>query len=118
MKDISSANDETNRAMRSTGVNTPIFLTGCSRSGTTWLNSVFRDYLDGGFVNEGQFIISFGRRLSRYGDLSLNHNRLRLVDDLRHDSFFRSSSGIIRWRSIGNEYWRRNQLLRRWFWTS
>lgn len=66
----------------------PIFLTGFARSGTTWLNKLLCDYFDAGFVNEGQFIVSFGRRLARYGDLGIDRNRRRLIQDLRHDSFF------------------------------
>lgn len=68
--------------------NAPIFLTGFARSGTTWVNKLLRDYFDAGFVNEGQFIVSFGRRLARYGILELDSNRRRLVQDLRSDSFF------------------------------
>lgn len=66
----------------------PIFLTGFARSGTTWVNSLLRDYFDAGFVNEGQFIVSVGVRLRRRGELGLVPNRRRLVDGLRKDRFF------------------------------
>ncbi|MDA3876698.1 MAG: hypothetical protein PF483_06375, partial [Halothiobacillus sp.] len=66
----------------------PIFLTGFARSGTTWVNKLLRDYFDAGFVNEGQFIVSFGLRLSRYGDLRQDDRRRRLLRDLRKDEFF------------------------------
>lgn len=67
---------------------TPIFLTGFARSGTTWVNQLFRDYFDAGFVNEGQFIVSFGLRLGRYGDLNRDVNHERLLRDLAKDDFF------------------------------
>lgn len=80
----------------------PIFLTGFARSGTTWINELLRDYFDAGFVNEGQFIVSFGRRLARYGDLRLDENHQRLIRDLRNDSFFvilkKNYSVDIDWR--------------------
>lgn len=66
----------------------PIFLTGFARSGTTWVNRLMLDYFDAGFVNEGQFIIGFGRRIRRYGDLAIAGNRERLVRDLAKDRFF------------------------------
>lgn len=66
----------------------PIFLTGFARSGTTWVNRLMRDYFGAGFVNEGQFIVTFGLRLSRYGDLRQKENFRRLVTDLRRDEFF------------------------------
>lgn len=82
----------------------PLFLTGFARSGTTWVNKLLRDYFDAGFVNEGQFIVSFGRRLARYGDLELDSNRRRLIRDLRSDPFFailkKNYSVEIDWRRI------------------
>lgn len=66
----------------------PIFLTGFARSGTTWINRLMRDYFDAGFVNEGQFIVSFGKRIRRYGDLGIVRNRARLLRDLARDRFF------------------------------
>ncbi|TAM96216.1 MAG: sulfotransferase, partial [Rhodanobacteraceae bacterium] len=66
----------------------PIFLTGFARSGTTWVNRLMRDYFDAGFVNEGQFIVDYGRRVNRYGDLRLARNRERLVTALKRDDFF------------------------------
>jgi hypothetical protein len=79
----------------------PIFLTGFARSGTTWVNRLMRDYFDAGFVNEGQFIVAFGLRLSRYGDLCQQENFRRLLLDLRRDEFFsilkRNYSVTIDW---------------------
>jgi hypothetical protein len=66
----------------------PIFLTGFARSGTTWVNKLLRDYFDAGFVNEGQFIVSFGRRLAHFGDLRRAKNLSRLLWELRADPFF------------------------------
>lgn len=66
----------------------PIFLTGFARSGTTWVNRLMQDYFDAGFVNEGQFIINFGKRIRRYGDLEVACNRERLVRDMARDPFF------------------------------
>lgn len=82
----------------------PLFLTGFARSGTTWVNQLFRDYFDAGFVNEGQFILSFGLRLGRYGDLSRDDNHKRLLRDLSKDEFFailrRNYSVEIDWRRV------------------
>lgn len=66
----------------------PIFLTGFARSGTTWVNRLMQDYFDAGFVNEGQFIINFGKRIRRYGDLEVVRNREQLARDLTKDPFF------------------------------
>ncbi len=66
----------------------PIFLTGFARSGTTWVNRILRDYFDAGFVNEGQFIVSFGLRIAQYGDLCVDRNWNRLLRDVRDDPFF------------------------------
>lgn len=83
---------------------TPIFLTGFARSGTTWVNKVFRDYFDAGFVNEGQFIVAFGSRLSNWGDLRTGENFRRLLRDLRADEFFsileRNYGVEIDWRRV------------------
>jgi hypothetical protein len=67
---------------------TPIFLTGFARSGTTWVNRLMRDYFDAGFVNEGQFILTFGSRITRYGDLHTTRCRARFLKDLAKDDFF------------------------------
>jgi len=66
----------------------PIFLTGFARSGTTWVNRLMRDYFDAGFVNEGQFILAFGSRITRYGDLHTVRCRARFLKDLAKDEFF------------------------------
>lgn len=85
-------------------VQAPIFVTGFARSGTTWVNTLFREYLDAGFVNEGQFIVSYGLRLHRYGDLGKDGNRTRLLRDLRADAFFsilrRNYSVEIDWERV------------------
>jgi len=82
----------------------PIFLTGFARSGTTWVNRLMRDYFDAGFVNEGQFIVAFGLRLSRYGDLCQQENFQRLLLDLGRDEFFsileRNYSVTIDWHHL------------------
>lgn len=82
----------------------PIFLTGFARSGTTWVNSLLRDYFDAGLVNEGQFIVSFGRRIAHYGDIASVSNRRRLIQDLCRDPFFailaRNYSVEIDWQRI------------------
>lgn len=66
----------------------PIFLTGFARSGTTWVNRLIRDYFDVGLVNEGQFIVSFGRNLAKYGDLHVISNFDGLIRKLAQDRFF------------------------------
>ncbi len=82
----------------------PLFLTGFARSGTTWVNKLLCDYFDAGFVNEGQFIVSFGLRLARYGDLRRDEHRRRLWQDLRKDEFFsilsRNYNIEIDWRKV------------------
>lgn len=82
----------------------PIFLTGFARSGTTWLNRLMQNYFDAGFVNEGQFIVGFGLRLSRYGDLHHAENLRRLLEDLRRDEFFsilkRNYAVTIEWERL------------------
>lgn len=84
-----------------------IFVTGFARSGTTLVNNVFRNYLDAGFVNEGQFIVAYGLRLHRYGDLTVAANRRRLIHDLSRDSFFsilkRNYHVGIDWRRALND---------------
>ena len=77
-----------NHVSKSTDHATPIFLTGFARSGTTWVNHIFRDYFDVGMVNEGQFILTYGRKLPRYGDLSDPQHRRRLIRDLSRDDYF------------------------------
>lgn len=83
----------------------PIFLTGFARSGTTWVNHLFRDYFDAGFVNEGQFIVSFGLRLHRYENLKEPGNHRRLMRDLAKDRFFsilrRNYAIEIDWGRVG-----------------
>lgn len=84
----------------------PIFVTGFARSGTTWLNALMRDYFDAGFVNEGQFIIDFGMRLARYGDLCVAGNHERLIEDLRRNGFFstlrRNYAVEVDWRRVAD----------------
>ncbi len=84
----------------------PLFLTGFARSGTTWINRLLRDYFDTGLVNEGQFIVSFGLRLTRYGDLDQKAHRERLLRDLRADPFFsivRRNYGVeIDWQQVAS----------------
>lgn len=84
----------------------PLFLTGFARSGTTWVNRLLREYFDAGFVNEGQFIVSFGLRLAHYGDLHRDDNFKRLLSDLRSDQFFSILSHNydveIDWRKVAN----------------
>ena len=46
------------------------------------------DHFDAGFVNEGQFVLSFYNRLDAYGDLEKQENLSRLVSDLLADPFF------------------------------
>lgn len=75
-------------AARCQNPDAPIFLTGFARSGTTWVNRILRDYFEAGFVNEGQFIVSFGRHVARFGDLRMEKNWNRLLRDLRRDPFF------------------------------
>lgn len=83
----------------------PIFLTGFARSGTTWVNHLFRDYFDAGFVNEGQFILTYAMRLNRYDDLYNPINCKRFLRDLAKDNFFyilmKNYDVIIDWERVG-----------------
>lgn len=85
----------------------PIFLTGFPRSGTTWINSLLQEYFDCGMVNEGQFIVTFGKRIKRYGSLESESNRWKLLHDLRRDEFFsilkRNYDVEIEWGRIAEE---------------
>jgi hypothetical protein len=104
MNAVSDCEQDETVSAASADQDAPLFLTGFARSGTTWANSLFRDYFDAGFVNEGQFILSFGRRLSRYGNLEVGAKRRRLILDLQADPFFgivsRNYAVDIDWQRI------------------
>jgi hypothetical protein len=83
----------------------PLFVMGFPRSGTTLLNRLVGEYFDVGLVNEGHFIVTFGRRLKKYGDLKCARNYRRLLHDLAQDSFFkilsRNYDVVIDWDRLG-----------------
>lgn len=93
-----------NAELATTVPGAPIFLTGFARSGTTWVNRLMCDYFDTGLVNEGQFIVTFGNRVQRYGDLGVVANRKKLINKLSRDEFFtiaKENYGVvIDWKTI------------------
>jgi len=94
----------------------PVFLTGFARSGTTWVNHLFREYLDAGFVNEGQFIINYGLRLDHFGDLHRQENFDNLVGHMSRDAFFsilkRNYSVSIDWEQVRRQEPRFQDIVR------
>jgi len=64
------------------------FIIGCPRSGTTFLNHIFREYLDIGLSNELQFIPKYYRKIRRYGNLNSKRNMDSLLSDLLHEPYF------------------------------
>ncbi len=60
----------------------PLFLVGCSRSGTTLLASLLEARFDIAAPLETHFIPYYTRLLWLWGDLSLRQNRERLVEEL------------------------------------
>lgn len=49
---------------------------------------MFSEYFDAGFVNEGQFVLEFYRKLPSYGDLSKPAHLRRFLQDMLHHRFF------------------------------
>ncbi len=65
-----------------------IFMLGCPRSGTTFLNDLVRKEMDVGFAAELQMIPKYYRKLQRYGDLNSKDNFVRLVRDMLQEPYF------------------------------
>jgi len=65
-----------------------LFIFGVPRSGTTFLNSIVREYYGYGLCSEGQWVVKYARRLSRYGDLEKWRNIQRLIHDILTQDMF------------------------------
>lgn len=65
-----------------------LFIYGAPRSGTTYVNTLVRDYFSYGLCAEGQWVFPIGRREASYGDLSVDGNFQRMIDDVREDVMF------------------------------
>ncbi len=66
----------------------PIFLVGSPRSGTTFTTRVINEFLDIHMARDKGVILRFHELLPNYGDLKVEANRRKLVDDLFADYFF------------------------------
>jgi hypothetical protein len=67
---------------------TPVFVIGAARSGTSILTWLIRRYLKISFGSESQFIIRFYRRLPEYGDLRNDAQLEQLIDDIAKERCF------------------------------
>lgn len=62
-----------------------LFIYGAPRSGTTFVNALVRDYFDYGLCAEGDFVLTFKRKLAKYGDLESKENLNRIISDICED---------------------------------
>lgn len=69
----------------------PVFVIGHGRSGTSILTNLIRKYLGVAFGTESQFFVRYYRRLSAYGDLNVEANLERLLNDIAGERFFARS---------------------------
>lgn len=65
-----------------------LFVLGAPRSGTSHLSTVVAKAFGYGMGPEGQFVLNFMNKLSRYGDLSEPKNLHHLVADISRDMMF------------------------------
>lgn len=63
-----------------------LFVAGAARSGTTYVTDVLDDLFGYGMGPEGHFVLDFEQRLNRYGDLAVEQNMRRLMNDIRNAS--------------------------------
>ena len=68
----------------------PIFLVGSPRSGTTFTTRVINEFMDFHCARDKGVILRIGKLLPNYGDLAVEANRRKLVDDLFEDYFFKN----------------------------
>lgn len=66
----------------------PVFVIGQARSGTTILGNLIRKYLKVNFGPESQFFIRIRNDLDKYGDLEQEQNFVRLVEDIAAERCF------------------------------
>jgi hypothetical protein len=67
---------------------TPVFVVGHARSGTTILTKLIRKHLHIAFGTESQFIVRQATRAGSFGDLAVESNRRRFVEELSAERFF------------------------------
>lgn len=65
----------------------PVFIVGCSRSGTTLLQSLLDAHPNIAIPPEGQIYFRFGETFPYYGKLSDERNRRRFIRDLLQDAY-------------------------------
>jgi len=65
-----------------------LFILGAPRSGTSHLSTVVAKAFGYGMGPEGQFVLNFMSKISRYGDLSDLKNLNHLVSDISRDMMF------------------------------
>lgn len=63
-----------------------LFIIGAARSGTTYLTDTLDDYFDYGMSPEGHFVPALARRLEQFGDLAVEANMTRLLEEVRRGS--------------------------------
>ena len=66
----------------------PVFVVGCTGSGTSLTCRLLLDHLGVNFGTESQFIIRYARHIARYGDLRVRGNMRRLLTDISRERFF------------------------------
>jgi hypothetical protein len=66
----------------------PVFVIGFARSGTSLLCRLMRRYLKVSFGTESQFILRYLTLLPTYGDLMVDANAKRLLEDIGRERFF------------------------------
>jgi hypothetical protein len=69
----------------------PVYVIGYPRSGTSLVCRLLRRYLKVSFGTESQFIVRYHRRLRFYGDLNDDANLRGLIKDLSAERFFARS---------------------------
>ncbi|MGK0173698.1 MAG: hypothetical protein ACI9AT_000058 [Ulvibacter sp.] len=67
-------------------LDTPVFVVGVDRSGTTLLNMMLDSHPDMFITYEQRTIINFYEKLSYYGDLTVEENSIRLINDILNDA--------------------------------
>jgi len=70
---------------QSHSLDSPVFVVGVDRSGTTLLNMMLDAHPDLLITYEQRTIITFYKKLTSYGDLSLEKNRIELITDILAD---------------------------------
>jgi hypothetical protein len=69
----------------------PVFVIGYARSGTSLVCRLMRRYLKVSFGTESQFILRYLGLLPAYGDLAVDANVRRLLEDIGGERFFARS---------------------------